>query len=630
MIGRIGRVAARFALLVALALVASQIPVPVLAEGDITWRAYDVTVEVRPDGTLHVVEDVEIAFDGSFSQGHRAIPLDRIEEIRGVTVSVGDADGTVSPARYVEAARYTGEPGTFTTSIEGGELRVNYGFLPTGTATAATDLRSVVIEYDALGAIHVHDEVVEPYQEIRWTAISPDISEVGRVAHASATILFPRALAAGDTRFDPEPDEVRPDAVTWKRAGLSGGDALVVLAAFPPITSATEPTWQPEAVALDRRAEREDQALGLSLIVGPAMAVGFGLLILLMRRGSRRNARAGLVADVLPAPPDDLPAGLVGALIDRSFDANDAVAMLVDLDRRGVIELRERPIEGEGEDDPARFQIVLHRPLADVAAWERPMLEGLFGNVAAPGKEVTFAALRTLRANHQSRVSGALEQELFARGYYEEHPSDTRKRWILRSLGMGAAFAIPVGAMALWTRSFAPAVIVLGLLLGALLITAIVVGAISSVKSVAGEEETAKWKAFGRYLKHMEREMPVAERLVLIERYLPWAVALGFDRSWQAWMPAPERQRSSDDVARADWTPAAAPSRSGGGFSAGDFQRASDRGLASLQAGSGSVFVMLNAAVSSFGAGSGSTSGASGSGGSASVGSSGGGSHSFS
>jgi hypothetical protein len=60
-----------------------------------------------------------------------------------------------------------------------------------------------------------------------------------------------------------------------------------------------------------------------------------------------------------------------------------------------------------------------------------------------------------------------------------------------------------------------------------------------------------------------------------------------------------------------------------------DLQSMSNRGLTGLQSGSGAVFVMLNSAVSSFNAGSESSSG-SGSSGSSSVGSSGGGSHSFS
>lgn len=612
-----------------LAVVLAASTLPASADGTVFWRSYDVTVEVRHDGALHVTEDIAVEFDGSFTQGHRAIPLNRIEEIRDLWVSVEDADGTVTRSRHLDRADYAGEPGTFTTYVEDNELKIDYGFLPTGTATNATDLRQIVIEYDALGAIRVYDEVAEPYQEIRWTAISGEVSEVGDIDAASATILFPEDVPADQMRFDPQPTSVAPDRVTWEKTNLSGGDSLMVLAAFPPITSATEPSWQPDAEKLDEQKEREDTVLGLSLIAGPAMAIGFGILMLFMRRASGRNAHVGLVADMLNEPPDDLPAGLVGALIDRSFDAKDAVAMLVELDRRGVIEMRERGIRGKGEDDPARFALILHQPIADASAWERPFLEGLFGKDATPGKEVTFAALKKLRASHQSSVSAALEQELFARGFYEELPETTRNRWILRALGLAAVCALVAGAMALWTRSFPAPVIVLLVGIGILFVIAVVVAHSSTVKSVAGEEATATWKAFGRYLDRMEKEMPVADRLALFDRYLPWAIALGFDSSWNAWMLDARRDDADEDDG--DWSPAPATATfSGGGRTPGmDLQGMSNRGLTSLQSGSGAVFVMLNTAVSSFNAGGESSSG-SGSSGSSSVGSSGGGSHSFS
>jgi hypothetical protein len=622
----------RWIRVVALCLMAVALVMPALpasAAGTVTWRSYDVTVEVRNDGTLHVTEDIGVEFDGSFTQGHRAIPLNRIEEIRDLWVAVENADGAVTRSRHLDRADYSGEPGTFTTYVEDNELKIDYGFLPTGTATNATDLRQIVIEYDALGAIRVYDDVAEPYQEIRWTAIAGEVSEVGDIDAASATILFPEDVPADQTRFDPEPRSVTPDRVTWERTNLTGGDSLMVLAAFSPITNAIEPSWQPDAEKLDKQKEREDTVLGLSLLAGPTMAIGFGLLMLFMRRASGRNAYVGLVADMLNEPPDSLPAGLVGALIDRSFDAKDAVAMLVDLDRRGVIEMRERGIKGKGEDDPARFACVLLQPIADAQAWERSMLEGLFGKNATPGKEVSFAALKELRAKHQSSVSGALEQELFERGLYEELPETTRNRWMLRALGLAAGCALAAGAMALWTRSFPAPVIVLLAGIGVLFVIALLVANTSTVKSVAGEEATAKWKAFGRYLDRMEKEMPVADRLALFGRYLPWAIALGFDNSWKSWMSDGRRDDDAEEN-DGDWSPLPATSASGGGRMPGmDLQGMSNRGLSGIQSGSSAVFVMLNTAVSSFNAGSESSSNG-GSSGSSSVGSSGGGSHSFS
>ncbi len=35
----------------------------------VVWQSYDVAIDVREDGTLHVVERQAVAFDGEFSEG---------------------------------------------------------------------------------------------------------------------------------------------------------------------------------------------------------------------------------------------------------------------------------------------------------------------------------------------------------------------------------------------------------------------------------------------------------------------------------------------------------------------------------------------------------------------------------
>ena len=49
----------------------------------------------------------------------------------------------------------------------------------------------------------------------------------------------------------------------------------------------------------------------------------------------------GLIADYLPEPPSDLPAGMVGTLVDESADMQDILASILDLARRGVLEIEE-------------------------------------------------------------------------------------------------------------------------------------------------------------------------------------------------------------------------------------------------------------------------------------------------
>src|ERR1044071_9043984 len=61
---------------------------PVAAQArSVTWNRYDVALDVQSDGSLQVSETQTIQFDGTFQQGYRLIPTDRVTSIDSVSVS---------------------------------------------------------------------------------------------------------------------------------------------------------------------------------------------------------------------------------------------------------------------------------------------------------------------------------------------------------------------------------------------------------------------------------------------------------------------------------------------------------------------------------------------------------------
>lgn len=599
--------------------------VPASAEDSVSWQTYDVTVDVREDGSLHITESIEVEFDGVFTEGHRSIPMERIESIEDVRVSVEKDEGELSPAAYLPSSRYSGEPGTFTALDAGNELTIDYGFL--STQGGGGEVRTIVLEYVALGVIRVYPDSEPARQEIRWTAISPEVTGVGPVESASATIIFPEAIEDSEaTRFDPRPTSTTPTSVIWERDGLGEGESLMVLASFPALTGATEPAWQAEA---EFREGREEKVPGLAILAGMMATVGFGLMMLVMWRRGGRDPEVGLIVDILSKPPSDLPAPLVGGLVNELFDTKDAIGMLMDLDRRGVLRIRAgKEATSTEKDDPKRFRIDLLEDIGDAPAWAVPMLEGLFGKDAKPGKSVSFEKLKTLRAEHNGEMSLAVEKELFDQGFYEELPGLSRKRWWLRA-GAGLLLAGGViGAIALWSRAFSPWLIGTSVLVFLLFILTLVMSVRAPKKTIAGAEEAAKWRAFGRYLEQMGQEMPLPDRLALFDKYLPWVVVLGYDKSSMDWMGDDSYSwRSGHDVHTYRSSGDSGPgSRPGGSF---NLQGMSNRGLGGAQTANLSMFAVLNSAMGTFESGSGSSGGSGGSG-SSSVGSSGGGGHSFS
>ena len=72
-------------------------PTPARAQsgGSVVWDRYDIAIDVQDDGTLHVTERMEITFSGShpYTFGYAEIPLDRVEEITNVAISLGEGSG---------------------------------------------------------------------------------------------------------------------------------------------------------------------------------------------------------------------------------------------------------------------------------------------------------------------------------------------------------------------------------------------------------------------------------------------------------------------------------------------------------------------------------------------------------
>src|SRR5205814_2060464 len=54
-----------------------------------------------------------------------------------------------------------------------------------------------------------------------------------------------------------------------------------------------------------------------------------------------RDPQIGPVPSYLTEPPDDLPPAVAGTLIDEKADLQDIISTVVDLARRGVLEMEE-------------------------------------------------------------------------------------------------------------------------------------------------------------------------------------------------------------------------------------------------------------------------------------------------
>lgn len=506
---------------------------PALAQADddsVVWTDYDVAIDVREDGTMHITERQVVEFDGYFSNGFANIPLNRVEEIENVSVAVAnDANGDPQPLDYLSPRRYDEDAGTFTYSEQSGELVIDYGFEST---SLDDNVRLIVLEYDVLGGIRVYEDLEPANQQVWWIAISEEVTSIAPVESASVTLTLPEAVPADQTIAFPEDVQVNGNTYTWEAEDLGQGEELNVRLQFPPITAATEPAWQVRDDQLrQERQEREERSAiagTIMLVAGLLLLVAGGVAAYLLWFVRGRDPEVGLAAEYITEPPDDLRPGAAGTLLDEQAHSRDVVATVLDLVQRSVIKLNT--VEGAGLSTGYELELLPHSET--LRPYEQTLLAAIFGTGAKAGAKVEVPRIAGAFASENDRIHEGFYQELVDHKYFRESPERTRDRMrrifkLVPVLSAAVVIAVIflVGATTTW--AFFPIVIGIAFFLMADRLADAMPG-----KTMAGAESAAKWRAFKAYLKDISQRHDLKESREILEKYLPYAVAFGLDESW--------------------------------------------------------------------------------------------------
>ncbi|MEV6982512.1 DUF2207 domain-containing protein [Sphaerisporangium sp. NPDC051017] len=478
------------AILIALSVLAA---LPAHAEADSVNRT-DVTVELRPDGALHVKE--QISYTGQvrrtlLTRTRHDDANDRLYRVTGFT-----GDGALS-----------GD----TITLKG-----------SGKAT---------IEYDVAGAVTPLSDGTE---ELRWYVVN---GWSAPVKDAVVTLSGPAPMTnlscfAGDITSATGCtsaamlDETGGSA-EFQQQNLGAGQAFTIVAGFPKGTSRGAPI-------LERRFELAG-AFTLSPVTGGALA---GLLVLLLGglallyRTRGRDARiidsesGGVVTPLRDgrfAPPDGVRPGQIGTLIDEQADVVDVTASIVDLAVRGYIRIDEQP---RGAYDAPDWLLVKvpEAPLGELLDYERALHQAIFDGRDA----VLLSHLHGSFASGLGKVRDALYRDVVAQGWFARRPDSVRTRWT--TLGV---IVVGVGVLATVLLAWFTTYGLLGL-------AVIIAGAALSVggqympaKTVRGSTALAHTLGFRDYLAAGEiGDVPPAQRIELFSRYLPYAVVFDNVDRW--------------------------------------------------------------------------------------------------
>lgn len=418
-------------------------------------------------------------------------------------------------------------------------------------------VRVFTISYTLKGAIRQEKTI----DEIAWVFVSAHhnypVEQAEVVFHLPAA--FPPDAVQADAflgSLEGEPaahgEFLDGSTVRFSQDNLKPGQQWGVRVRWPHgYISAPMPQWERLARA---KAWGRLAILAAALLLG---ALGIGSAFLLWYLFGRDPA-VGAVPELMPQPPDELPPGVVGVLIDEKADLRDVTtATLLDLARRGYIQI----IESKSDT-----LLVLRRPMREARAELRPyelrLMELLFGKRPRKGKQVALSSLRYKIARHLDTLKDLLYQEVVNLKLFPTAPPKARRRyrllaWLVLALMVVLACGLG-GALPDWMLGWE-----MGLLWVNAALTAVayfVIAPHMPRKTKKGALEAAKWMAFKRYLKSLQK-YAVWERenervKAKLADYLPYAVVFGLEKRFgnlfrrAKGVPAPTWYLLQSDVAR--------------------------------------------------------------------------------
>ncbi len=499
---------------------------PTMAQArSVFWTRWDVVIDNidTTNNRFDVAEIYDVQFTGTFRFGSAVIPLDRVEEIRDVQVFEAGQPLTASCNQ---------QPGTYCVQNTSEGKSIVYYF-----NRAITDAsQSFRIDYTVVGALRVYDGG----DQLWWAAIPSDHFGFS-IGSSTVTVQLPPGFGPREG-VDPvltygAPGDVSVNGTTVVATAtrqIRGNESFEIRVQYPHDANARTPFWQSE---FDSQRDFAENMLPLiqigTFILSLVIALGGVLGMFIIWRTQGRDPEIGPVPDFLAEPPSDLPPAIVGTLVDEKADLRDILSTIIDLARRGYVvieENREKAFLGFGMNSEFTFKRT-DKSTDDLRAYERKILSRVFtGGVL----EQTLDALKNKFYRYIPDLQTDLYTELVNEGLFRTSPASTRAAWT--GTGMVIAFLSVILFIFFAATDSLENVTVLLLCipasLGVVGVFTMIVGQFMPRKTEKGAQEAAKWGAFLDYLYQLETYVDVENVTDQFDKYLPYAVAFGMDRSW--------------------------------------------------------------------------------------------------
>ncbi len=476
-------------------------------EGWVLQRfASDITVQ--SDGSLHIVETIDVDFRGLQKHGiFRTIPVryewdeTHVRLYRLTVRSVTDGPG--------RAVRYQVSVGGPNTVIKIGDPDVT-----------VSGLRTYKLTYDVGGAMNPFSDHDELFWNVNGGSWPVPTSAVSATLHVPGGLQ--KITCFQGARGSTEPCRAtmatsRADFETTR--SLPTGEQLTIVAALAKGVVA-EPALILEESGRTLPEHFEPQPLNLA----PAALVLLAGLAALFWRWYTVGRDVRERETVVPEyePPDKLRPAQLGVILDESADKKDVTATIVDLGVRGYLTITEKKSGWfEKEDWTLRST---GKPPDGLLLYERVIWNGLFkGREKVKVSELREKFVVSLRAAQE-----ALYTDTAKRKWFMARPDEVRSGYV----GL-ASLAILAGAGIAWLLGTTLGSGLIGVAVAAVGVVALGVARVMPAKTAAGAELLRRTLGFRQYMEVAEKERQrFAERENIFSEYLPYAIVFGCVERW--------------------------------------------------------------------------------------------------
>ena len=223
--------------------------------------------------------------------------------------------------------------------------------------------------------------------------------------------------------------------------------------------------------------------------------------------------------------PSDLSPGLVGALIDERVDTKEVIATIVDLARRGYIEITDTQEEGHFKKPLTTF--TRKKSFDDLEGFEKKTAESLFE--LGSEDEVTTAQLKNHFYTKVAPIVSQIYSAVATGGLFDKDPNRARKRWV------GYGFLVGVVLAVLTFVLYAADIEGRGWFFAGSVMSVVIVWIFARhmpQRTAKGAQEQKRWEAFRNYLEDLTRFTDMDAAKEKYEKYLPYAIAFGVEKHW--------------------------------------------------------------------------------------------------